>query len=140
MIALVDDRLLGRVLRGEQIPALRRYDVATTGLWYLRLCQAVRHDRGGELSLPFRHLDPVRRDRAITRLLALPTEVAMLSLRDLVPTMADVGAGLNLLSREVLAAAITFPAKLVVSEGNLGPRLSDALGTANVTVTFVATS
>jgi hypothetical protein len=40
-VALIDDRLLGAVLRGSTPRGLRRADFATTGYWYVRLCQAV---------------------------------------------------------------------------------------------------
>lgn len=38
--ALIDDQALGAVLRRQTPRSLRRRQLATTGHWYVRLCQA----------------------------------------------------------------------------------------------------
>ncbi len=129
-VVLVDDHVLGRLLRGDRVRAVARHDVATTGLWYLRLCQAVERSLGGMLSAPFAQLDPARRARAIERVLELPDDIALLSLRSLAPTMARQQVSfpkLNLLGRETLAAATQLPSDVLVAENNIGPRLAKAL-------------
>jgi len=128
-VALIDDQLLGAVLRGSTPRALRRSDFATTGYWYVRLCQAVlaAADRRGVLSGPFADLPEGLRSRAIAAALELPEEIDLLSLRHLAP---DIGRlrprhALNILGMEALAAAIRLQAEVVLSTSS--PRLEAAL-------------
>ena len=129
MIRLVDDQWLGRILRDGQ-PAELPGDIFTTGCWYVRLCQAVlRADaRPGRLSGPFRDLPEVRREQAIRAVLALPSSIGLLSLRDLAPLMGQLRQhhDLNLLGSEALAAAVHLGASVHLSAP--APRLMDALG------------
>jgi hypothetical protein len=130
-IVLVDDHVLGRILRGDRVRELARHDIATTGLWYLRLCQAVERGQRGQLSEPLFALPFELQGPARERIMELPNDIALVSLRTLAPVMARQlpdHDGLNLLAREVLAAATSLPAEVVVSAGNIGPRLTAALG------------
>ena len=54
-VALIDDQLLGQVLRGRTPRPLAASELFTTGHWYVRLCQAVLRsdERTGVLSRPF---------------------------------------------------------------------------------------
>ena len=83
-VALIDDQVLGAVLRGSTPRSLRRADLATTGYWYVRLCQAVlgTADRPGVLSGPFIELPGGLRERAIAAVLELPEDIELLSLRE----------------------------------------------------------
>jgi hypothetical protein len=107
---------------------LRRFDLATTGYWYVRLCQAVLGAAGrGALSAPFADLPAALRERAVAAVLELPEEIALLSLRELAP---DIGRlrqrhTLNILGAEVLAAAIRLDAEVVLATPS--PRLQSAL-------------
>jgi hypothetical protein len=128
-VALIDDQLLGAVLRGRTPRALRRFDFATTGYWYVRLCQAIlaASDRRGMLTRPFADLPVGMRERAIAAVLELPEAIDLLSLRQLAP---DIGwlrqrHALNILGMEVLAAAIRLQAEVVLSAPS--PRLQTAL-------------
>jgi hypothetical protein len=128
-VALLDDQALGAVLRGSTPRALRRFDLATTGYWYVRLCQAVlgTTDRRGVLSGPFAELPAGLRDRAISAVLELPDDIALISLRELAP---DIGRlrrrhSLNILATEALAAAIRLEAEVILSAPS--PRLQSAL-------------
>jgi hypothetical protein len=128
-VALIDDQVLGAVLRGSTPRALRRFELATTGYWYVRLCQAVLAvaHRRGVLSGPFTDLPIGLRERAIAAVLELPEEIDLLSLRQLAP---DIGSlrqrhALNILGMEVLAAAIRLHAEVVLSTPS--PRLETAL-------------
>ena len=90
MTTLVDDRALSEILRGE-----RRIDgsVFTTGLWYLRLCQAVLTTNSpvqGSLSRPIAVLPPSVQQAAFAALMSLPEDIGLLSLRELGPTMAEL--------------------------------------------------
>jgi hypothetical protein len=128
-IALIDDQVLGAVLRGSTPRALRRFELATTGYWYVRLCQAVLSatDRSGVLSGPFAELPDGLRDRAVAAVLELPEDIELVSLRELGP---DIGRlrrhhSLNILAMEALAAAIYLEAEVVLAASS--PRLQTAL-------------
>lgn len=128
MIQIIDDQLLGAVLRGRT-PPRRGADVFTTGYWYVRLCQAVlasnRHS--GTLSAPFAALPSPTRDRAIQALLELPNQIGLVSLRELAPVIGQLRNrhDLNILGMEVLAAAVHLEADVYLSAAS--PRLQDAL-------------
>ena len=132
MTTLVDDRALSEILRGE-----RRIDgsVFTTGLWYLRLCQAVLTTNSpvqGSLSRPIAVLPPSVQQAAIAALMSLPEDIGLLSLRELGPTMAELRSKyrLNLLSSEVLAAAKHLNASVLLTTRS--PHLEDALAAENL--------
>lgn len=128
MIQLVDDQLLGRLLRGEGTPS-SGVDVFTTGCWYVRLCQAVlsASERTGVLSAPFAALPGDARGRAISGLLELPAEIGLLSLRELGPLISQLRQryDLDILGMEALAAATRLGADVFLSASS--PRLEAAL-------------
>lgn len=128
MTQLIDDQLLGTLLRGGS-PPRQRADVFTTGYWYVRLCRAVlgAGKRTGILSAPFAALPDAARDRAIRALVELPDTVGLVSLRELAPLIGQLRHRheLNILGMEVLAAAIHLQADVFVSAPS--PRLQEAL-------------
>lgn len=128
MIQVIDDQLLGAVLRGSK-PPRRRADVCTTGCWYVRLCQAVLASttRTGVLSAPLARLPAPTRDRALHALLELPDEIGLVSLRELAPIIGQLRNrhDLNILGMEVLATAIFLDADIYLSAPS--PRLQEAL-------------
>ncbi len=128
MIQIIDDQLLGAVLRGNT-PPRRRADVFTTGYWYVRLCQAVlaSNSNAGVLSAPFATLPAQARDRAIQSLLELPNEIGLVNLRELAPLIGHLRNrhDLNILGMEVLAAAILLDADVFLAAPS--PRLQEAL-------------
>ena len=136
MIQLVDDQLLSTILRGGRRPRPRA-EVYTTGLWYVRLCQAVlaATERTGTLSKPFHSLPTARREHAMQALLELPDNIGLLSLRDLAPRIGQLRArhDLNLLSVEALAAALHLDATVFLS--TTSPRLEAALAAEGISVT-----
>lgn len=128
MRLLIDDRNLSAWLRGER--PTTDDDLFTTGLWYVRLCQAVFTPgrlTGGQLSKPITSLPLSQRVAAMRALLSLPDDVGLLSLRDLGPTIAELRGRhqLNLLGIEALAAASVLEATVVLSAPS--PRLERAL-------------
>jgi len=131
---LVDDETLSTLLRHD----LERPDepVFTTGHWYLRLCQAVIRGGGGQLSAPVLSLAADQRQRALGAILELPDDIAILSWKVVAPVMATqldgLGSGLNLLSREALAAATVLRATVVMAAGNLNRLLVEALRDAGL--------
>lgn len=127
---LVDDRLLGALLRHERVRGLRsRAKFHTTGYWYFRLCSAYfASDAAGVLSRPFRGLPEDRRAQAEAQLLELPDSIGLLSLRTLAPTMGNLRRShptLNVLALEALAAAATLEADVFASAHS--PQLEAAL-------------
>lgn len=128
MTQLVDDQLLGDILRGKR-PPRRRQPVLTTGYWYVRLCQAVlgAADRRGALSAPFAALPAKARERAVSSLLDLPDEIGLVSLRQLAPMIGRLRRqhDLNILAMEALAAAVYAGAEVFLSAPS--PRLQAAL-------------
>jgi hypothetical protein len=129
VIWLVDDAHLGRILRGEASAHIGPADhVTTTGLWYVRLCQAVAaRDHAGSLSSPFEGLSPERRRQALAQVLELPDRIGLTSLRTLAPLIGQLRAGhrLNLLAIEALAAAVHLDATVLLS--TTSPQLEAAL-------------
>ena len=128
MTQLVDDQVLGVILRGDPPPDADA-QVFTTGLWYVRLCQAVLGSiaRRGVLSGPFSALPSPARERATRRLLELPNSVGLLSLRTLGPLIGQLRQrhDLNILGMEALAAARDLRADVHLSAAS--PRLEAAL-------------
>lgn len=127
MIAIVDDQQLGVALREGVDPDST--ELFTTGLWYVRLCQAVLGavGRPGVLSTPFTTLPDDARARAIEALLELPDGIGLVSLRDLAPVIGRLRQRhhLNILGMEVLAAAVLLGAVVRISASS--PKLQHAL-------------
>jgi hypothetical protein len=128
VIQLVDDQLLGEILRGNA-PPRPDAEIFTTGYWYVRLCQAVlsASERTGVLSAPFESLPAEARARAVQALLELPDRIGLLSLRHLGPLIGRLRQrhNLNILGMEALAAATRLEADVFLSAPS--PRLEGAL-------------
>ena len=128
-VALIDDQLLGQVLRGRTPRPLAAKELFTTGHWYVRLCQAVLRsdERTGVVSRPFADLSPELRERARNAVLELPSGIGLISLRELAPTIATLRERhhLNILGIEAVAAATHLGAKVYLSAPS--PLLEDAI-------------
>jgi hypothetical protein len=135
-VALIDDQILGQVLRGRTPKGLASKQLFTTGYWYVRLCQAVlsANDRVGKLSGPFAELPPDLRHTALKTLLELPEEIGLVSLRELGPVIAQLRNQhhLNILSIEALAAAKVLQAQVFLSVPS--PMLEEAMKAAKLKV------
>ncbi len=135
-IALIDDQLLGAVLRGSTPRILASMELHTTGYWYVRLCQAVLSatDRTGTLSRPFTELPVELRERAVRALLELPADIGLVSLRELAPMIGQLRRHhqLNILGMEALASAKRLGAD--VHLGAPSPLLEQALRREALTV------
>ena len=141
MTLLVDDQILGSLLRGREPPSPGE-PVFTTGYWYVRLCQAVMNasDRIGVLSGPFAAQPPSIRRQAVSRLLELPQDIGLVSLRTLGPLMGGLRRRhrLNLLGTEALAAAIHLQADVFLASES--PQLEDALHAEELHVEVIGQS
>jgi hypothetical protein len=129
VIWLVDDGHLGRILRGQPSVSIGSDDtVATTGLWYVRLCQAVSaREHTGTLSSPFAAMSADQRARALAAVMQLPEQIDLPSLRTLGPLIGALRArhALNLLATEALAASVLLDATVLLSAPS--PRLRAAV-------------
>ncbi len=144
---LLDDRLLLDRLLGSGSTALRalarRRSIFTSGLWYYRLCHAIRSDTvTGALSGPFAATPFVVKAKAATALLELPDDVGLVSLRVLGPLMAELVERhrLNALSLEALAAALHLGAAIAIARGSENPTLIEAAEAEGVAVHLIATA
>ena len=137
---LVDDHLLLAVLLGREPTALRLGDtrIATTGLWYHRLCRAVIDSTVvGSMSRRLSGLAPAAASAAIASVVRLPADIEMVSLRTLGWPMAEVLSGrlrLNLLSLEAIAAARVLDAEICLTPADRNEALMDAARTLGVSV------
>lgn len=141
---LVDDHLLLRLLLDDEPSDLRSAGtrIATTGLWYHRLCRALADEAVvGSMS---RRLGAVGDDIAVDVLASvveLPETIELVSLRTLGWPMAELvhpGARLNLLSLEALAAARHLRAEICLADVDANEPLRTAASKFDVTVRAIA--
>jgi hypothetical protein len=142
-VVLVDDHLLLRVLLSDEPPMLRPTGaaIATTGLWYHRLCRALA-DRAvvGALSRRLGAVDDEIAAGVLGAVIDLPDTIELVSLRTLGWPMAELvhgGARLNLLSLEALAAARHLAADLCLAESDDNAPLRAVAGSFGVIVRTV---
>ncbi len=143
-VVLVDDHLLLRVLLEDEPPTLRPSGaaIATTGLWYHRLCRALNDASVvGSLS---RRLGAVRDSvgaEVLGAVVELPDIVELVSLRRLgwpMGELVNAGALLELLSREALAAARHLAADVCLAEADDNAPLRAAASSFGVAVRTVS--
>ena len=140
---VVDDHLLLAVLLGREPTALRLRDsrIATTGLWYHRLCRAVTDSTVvGSMSRRLSGLAPAGASAVIASVVRLPADIEMVSLRTLGWPMAQLLSGglrLNLLSLEAIAAARAIDAEICLAEADRNEALMDAACTLGLNVRTV---
>jgi hypothetical protein len=121
-VVLVDDHLLLRVLLHDEPPTLRPAGaaIATTGLWYHRLCRALTGDAVvGPLSRRLGAVTDRTAAGVLNAVIDLPDTIQLVSLRTLgwpMGQLVHAGARLNLLSLEALAAARNLGADMCLAE------------------------
>lgn len=123
-VVLLDDHLLRDWLAGPD-PALRRTiarsELATTNLWYARLCKSAVSHGGGALLGSW---SPAERDVVIAGLVALPETISVVPLIALAWRMGQLAhdhVGLSTLGSEAVAAAEHLSARVLVSSRDDGP-------------------
>jgi hypothetical protein len=121
---LLDDHLLRDWLTGPDRTlraAVRGKDVATTNLWYARLCKsAARAGRGALLG----DLNQIERQAVVAALVRLPDAVRVVPRRRLAWRMGllvSEQAGLSTLGSETVAAAETLGARVLASSRDDSP-------------------
>lgn len=133
---VVDDHLLRDILTGARPGDLGGLAsaIATTGLWLFRLSSAwAAPDRVGKLAAPVAALSEHQQARFLGQLMAIPSEIQVLHLRDLAWPMAQMqhrhrtaGRQLSAAMVEALAAAHELDAAIAVSRADVGPNLRAA--------------
>lgn len=142
-VVLVDDHLLLRVLLGDEPATLRPPNtaIATTGLWYHRLCRALADDKVvGSISRQLGSVDDTMASAVLGAVIDLPDTIELISLRRLSWAMGELvhsGARLNLLSLEALAAAQQLSAEVCLAEVDDNAPLRSAATAFGVTVRIV---
>jgi hypothetical protein len=132
---VIDDHLLRDVLADEQGRRLARLvdtnELATTNLYYVRLCKSVIAARGGKLTGGWA---ADRRRELGRRLLDLPASILILPMRLIGYRMAELAEGqrVSTLGAEAVAAAEHLGASLCVWEGDDGPGIRETASATGV--------
>ena len=133
---VLDDHLLREVLADEQGHRLARLvknnEIATTNLYYVRLCRSVTAARGGTLTGGW---SAEHRRELGRRLLVLPESILILPIRLIGYRVAEVAGTqrLSTLGAEAVVAAEQLGASLCVWDGDDGPGIRQAARAAGVT-------
>lgn len=124
MTVLLDDHLLrdwmvrpDRDLRR----AVRRDPLATTNLWYARLCKSAARATGGAL---LGDLPGAERTALVAALVKLPDDVTVVPMRDLawrMGVLVSEHTGLSTLGAEAVAAAEALGARVLASSRDDSP-------------------
>lgn len=118
------DTALAEAINGDQ--------VATTNLWYARLCKSAARASGGALLQGW----AVEERRAlIAGLIALPADVMVVPMRELAWRMGELSNdhhGLSTLGAEAVAAAINTQGRLLVSARDDGPGIRQCCRTLGI--------
>ena len=128
-VVLLDDHLLRDWLAGPDTAlkrALARSEVATTNLWYARLCKSAARHGGGALLGSW---SGDERDVVIAGLVALRADVAVVAIKDLAWRMGQLAQrhlGLSTLGSEAVSAAEHLGARVLVSSRDDGPGIRNA--------------
>ena len=141
---IVDDHVLLRILLDDEPADLRPRGgaVATTGIWYHRLCRAIADSTvTGAMSRSLGDVDPEVAASAVRAIIDLPDAIGLISLRTLGWPMADLvssGVRLNLLALEALAAAEHHGADLCLASADKNRPLLEAATARGVTLRLIA--
>jgi hypothetical protein len=124
LTVLLDDHLLRDWMVGADRDlrrAVRRQPLATTNLWYARLCKSASRAAGGAL---IGGLRPPERQALVAALVRLPDDVAVVPMRDLawrMGVLVSEHAGLSTLGSEAVAAAEALGARVLASSRDDSP-------------------
>lgn len=142
-LVVLDDHLLRDVLSGEQGGQLGQLvesnELATTNLYYVRLCKSVVSARGGALTGGW---TTDRRRELGRRLLELPDSVLIPPMRLTGYRVAELAEGgrISTLGAEAVAVAEYLHAALCVWEGDDGPGIRSAASSIGVTYRTISLS
>jgi hypothetical protein len=131
LTVILDDHLLRDWMVGPDTAlrrAVRGEGLATTNLWYARLCKSAARASAGAL---VGNLDVSERQVLVAALVELPDEFTITPMRNLAWRMGTLGAketGLSTLAAEAVAAAESFPARVLASSRDDSPGIRRACG------------
>jgi len=140
-LVVLDDHLLRGVLGGEQGRQLGRLvasnELATTNLYYVRLCKSVVGARGGALTGGWCR---ERRRELGRRLVELPESIVIPPMHLTGYRLAELAEGgrISTLGAEAVAVAEHLDASLCVWEGDDGAGIRGAARSAGVTYRAIA--
>jgi hypothetical protein len=131
---VLDDHLLRDWLAGPDralVRAVGSERLATTNLWYVRLCKSARSHAGGVL---LRSWTDDERMALLRALFALPPDVEVVPMRHLAWRMAELADAhrLSSLGAEAVAGAEHLDARLLVSRRDDGPGIRAAARAAGI--------
>lgn len=135
MTVLLDDHLLRDWMARRDpalIDAVSGEPVATTNLWYARLCKSAARATGGALLAGWSESD---RRALVAGLVALPEDVVITPMRALAWRMGELIAdhqGLSTLGAEAIAAALAVNGRVLVSTRDDGPGIRACCETLDV--------
>ena len=124
MTVLLDDHLLRDWMVGPDRDlrrAVRREPLATTNLWYARLCKSAARAAGGAL---LGDLPAAERESLVAALVRLPGDVKVVPMRDLawrMGVLVSEHTGLSTLGSEAVAAAEALGARVLASSRDDSP-------------------
>ncbi len=124
MTVLLDDHLLRDWMVGPDRDlrrSVRREPLATTNLWYARLCKSAARAAGGAL---LGDLPAAERESLVAALVKLPDDVTVVPMRDLAWRMGVLVSehnGLSTLGSEAVAAAEALGARVLASSRDDSP-------------------
>lgn len=124
MTVLLDDHLLRDWMVGPDRDlrrAVRREPLATTNLWYARLCKSAARAAGGAL---LGDLPAAERESLVAALVKLPDDVMVVPMRDLawrMGVLVSEHTGLSTLGSEAVAAAEALGARVLASSRDDSP-------------------
>lgn len=124
MTVVLDDHLLRDWMVGADRDlrrAVGRQALATTNLWYARLCKSAARAAGGAL---LGDLRAAERQALVAGLVRLPDDIAVVPMRDLawrMGVLVSEHTGLSTLGSEAVAAAEALGARVLVSSRDHSP-------------------
>jgi len=124
LTVLLDDHLLRDWMVGADRGlrrAVARNDLATTNLWYARLCKSAARAAGRAL---VGDLPPAEREALVAALVRLPDPITVVPMRDLAWRMGILvseQSGLSTLGSEAVAAAEALGARVLASSRDDSP-------------------
>lgn len=136
MTVVLDDHLLRDWLARQDdalVEAVHGERVATTNLWYARLCKSAARATGGALLAGWR---TDARRALIAGLVELPDDIIVRPMRHLAWRMGELVAdhtGLSTLGAEAVASAIDLNARVLVSARDDGPGIRQCCAALSVT-------
>jgi hypothetical protein len=124
LTVLLDDHLLRDWMVGPDRDlrrAVRREPLATTNLWYARLCKSAARAAGGAL---LGDLPAAERESLVAALVKLPDDVMVVPMRDLawrMGVLVSEHTALSTLGSEAVAAAEALGARVLASSRDDSP-------------------